>query len=76
MLEEIITMTNNIGSLSLFLNNPKNIEYLKYLNSNIPKDKLVKQGADVNKTELEIMTERGYYRIFDCGSKKWRKPNT
>jgi hypothetical protein len=42
---------------------------------NFRKDKLVKEGADVNKTELEIMTERGYYRIFDCGSKKWRKVN-
>lgn len=38
---------------------------------NFRKDKLVKAGADINKTELQIMTESGYYRIFDCGSKKW-----
>lgn len=38
---------------------------------NFRKDKLVKQGADPSKTEVEIMNEIGYYRIFDCGSKKW-----
>ena len=37
------------------------------------KDKLVKDGYDINKTELEIMSERGYYRIFDCGSSKYVK---
>jgi hypothetical protein len=39
---------------------------------NFRKDKLVKEGANSNKTELEIMSEKGYYRIFDCGSKKWK----
>jgi hypothetical protein len=38
---------------------------------NFRKDKLVKSGYDSNKTEIEIMNELGYYRIFDCGSKKW-----
>jgi hypothetical protein len=38
---------------------------------NYRKDKLVKSGADINKTELQIMTDFGYIRIFDCGSKKW-----
>jgi hypothetical protein len=38
---------------------------------NFRKDKLVKEGADPNKTEIQIMSEKGYYRIFDCGSKKW-----
>jgi len=38
---------------------------------NFRKDRLIKQGSDPKKTELEIMSERGYYRIFDCGSKKW-----
>jgi hypothetical protein len=32
----------------------------------------VKEGADPNKTETEIMYERSYYRVFDCGSKKWK----
>jgi hypothetical protein len=39
---------------------------------NFRKDKLVKNGSDPNKTEVEIMNEMGYYRIFDCGSKKWK----
>jgi hypothetical protein len=38
---------------------------------NFRKDRLVKKGYDPNKTEIEIMNERGYYRVFDCGSKKW-----
>lgn len=38
---------------------------------NYRKDKLVSEGFDVNKTEVEIMHSRGYYRVFDCGSRKW-----
>jgi hypothetical protein len=39
------------------------------------KDVLVKQGFDKNKTEKEIMFERGYFRIWDCGNLKflWKK---
>jgi hypothetical protein len=35
------------------------------------KDVLVKEGFDSNKTEKEIMKERGFNRIWDCGNKKW-----
>jgi hypothetical protein len=35
------------------------------------KDVLVKQGFDKNKTENEIMFDRGYDRIWDCGSFKY-----
>ena len=35
------------------------------------KDKLVRNGGDPNKTEIQIMSELGYNRIFDCGAKKW-----
>ena len=38
---------------------------------NFRKDKLVKNGYDPNKTEVQIMNERGFFRIFDSGSKKW-----
>jgi hypothetical protein len=38
---------------------------------NYRKDKLVKSGADIDKTESQIMFDKGYNRIFDCGSKKW-----
>lgn len=35
------------------------------------KDKLVKMGYDKNKTEQEIMTELGYYRVYGSGNAKW-----
>jgi hypothetical protein len=35
------------------------------------KDVLIKDGYDKNKTEHQIMIERGLYRIWDCGNKKW-----
>ena len=35
------------------------------------KDILVKEGYDKNKTEHEIMKERGFNRIYDCGNKKY-----
>lgn len=35
------------------------------------KDVLVRDGYDSNKTEHQIMLERGIYRIYDCGNKKW-----
>lgn len=39
------------------------------------KSELIKQGFDKDKTEHEIMLERGIYRIYDCGTKvyKWKK---
>jgi group I intron endonuclease len=35
------------------------------------KDILIKEGFDGDKTEVKIMHERGYYRIFDKGSIKY-----
>ena len=35
------------------------------------KDVLVSDGYDKNKSETEIMKERGFYKIWDCGNKKW-----
>jgi hypothetical protein len=35
------------------------------------KDILVKEGYDPNKTEHQIMLERGYYRVYDTGSYKF-----
>ena len=32
---------------------------------------LIKEGFDKNKTEFEIMNERGFYRIYDSGQTKW-----
>lgn len=38
---------------------------------NFRKDILVKEGFDQNKTEHQIMLERGIHRIYDCGNKRW-----
>lgn len=47
-------------------------KYLIRINRmNFQKKKLVKEGFDANKTELEIMFERGFDRIWDCGSMKF-----
>lgn len=37
------------------------------------KDVLVHQGHDKDKTEKQIMEERGYFRIYDCGTHKFTK---
>ena len=39
---------------------------------NFRKDLLIKEGFDVNKTEHQIMLERGIYRIYDSGSLKFK----
>ena len=47
-------------------------KYLKRINRlNFTKQKLIKMGYDVNKTEAQIMIESGYDRIYDCGSMKF-----
>ena len=46
--------------------------YLKRLNRlNFTKQKLVKMGYDSSKTEMELMFEHGYDRIWDCGSMRF-----
>jgi hypothetical protein len=35
------------------------------------KKRLVKEGADPNKTEVQIMYDKGYFRIFGCGQDKY-----
>ncbi len=35
------------------------------------KKKLIKNGYDPNKTEVEIMNDRGYFRIWGCGQIRW-----
>ena len=47
-------------------------DYLKKENRfKFRKDILVKEGFDQNKSESQIMEERGIPKIFDCGNKKW-----
>jgi hypothetical protein len=45
--------------------------FIRYHRYGFRKDKLVRDGFDQNKTESEIMLERGYGKIWDCGNKKW-----
>jgi len=60
---------------------PPNYHYvinnLRYHRFNFRKDVLVSKGYDKNKTEKEIMFERGIYRVYDCGTIRydWDKPN-
>jgi hypothetical protein len=45
--------------------------YIRHHRFKYRKDVLVKQGYDPNKTEHQIMLERGIYRIYDCGNTFW-----
>lgn len=46
--------------------------YLIRLNRmNFQKKKLVEEGFDASKTETQIMVERGFDRLWDCGSMKF-----
>jgi len=62
-----------------FINNTKpNYFYIKMgvlkreYRFNFRKDILVKQGFDLNKTEKNIMIEKGYLRIYDSGNIKYK----
>lgn len=44
----------------------------RYSRQRFMKHKLVEAGADLNKTEQEIMREAGYGRIWDCGHIKFQ----
>lgn len=46
---------------------------LRFHRFNFRKSILVKEGFDSNKTEKEIMFDRGIYRIYDCGNIRWEK---
>jgi hypothetical protein len=49
----------------------KSHEYFLHYRYSFRKDVLVKQGFDPNKTEQQIMSEREYLRIYDCGNMKF-----
>jgi len=65
---------NNLGFTHIHDSKP-NYWYIIGLNREYRfkyrKDVLVKEGYDPSKTEHEIMLERGIYRIYDCGNKKY-----
>ena len=43
----------------------------RYHRYNFRKDVLVKKGYDKNKTEIQIIEELGYLRVWDCGNYKY-----
>jgi len=45
--------------------------YQKYHRFSFRKNVLVEQGFDPRKTEFEIMAERKFMRVYDCGNSKW-----
>lgn len=47
------------------------IDGVRHHRYNFRKDVLVKEGFDKSKTEHQIMLDRGIYRVYDCGNKKW-----
>lgn len=47
------------------------INDIRYHRFNFRKSVLVKEGFDKNKTEKQIMFDRGIYRIYDCGNIRW-----
>jgi hypothetical protein len=51
----------------------KSAEMIRYHRFKFRKDVLVKEDYDKNKSEFEIMAERGYLRIYDCGNMKFQK---
>lgn len=49
----------------------KTSEMIRHYRYSFRKDLLIKNGYDINKTEYEIMAERGYLRIYDSGNMKF-----
>jgi hypothetical protein len=47
------------------------IDGIRKHKSNFRKEKLSKKGFDITKTESQIMSERGFYRVWGCGLIKW-----
>lgn len=65
---------NNLGFKLSHISNPNYyyiVSGIRKHRFNFRKDKLIKLGMDENKSEIELMSDLGYIRIFDCGSQKW-----
>lgn len=69
----------NVLGFQFEYNSPENYFYVKGLKKYnrflFRKDILISEGFDPSKTESQIMKERGYLKIYDCGSMKfnWKK---
>lgn len=47
------------------------INKIRHHRFNYRKSRLIKEGGDPSKYEHEIMEEKGYYRVWSAGNKKW-----
>lgn len=63
----ILKFEYNGENLNYYWSDGKN----RYHRFRFNKQRLIKEGYDPNKTENEIMKERGYYRIYGSGIKTW-----
>jgi len=69
MYELIENMSKNMGSLSLFLNNPKNINILCFLNNSIPTEINLRKISEkvyylINKVNTLLLCDCGSHRAF------------
>ena len=63
-------MYSNLGFERISLSEPNYfwvVDKVRRHRYNYSKKKLVKRGFDVNKTEVKIMHELGYFRVWGCG---------
>jgi hypothetical protein len=74
-IKETVYFKNGFNHLN---NTPPNYWYIKvgdcsnrYHRFTFRKDILLKEGYDVKLTEWEIMQQKGYDRIWDCGNMKF-----
>lgn len=61
-------ISNGLSEPNYFWVGSDNIRKHRY---NFSKRKLVNKGYDKDKTEVEIMHERGYYRVYSCGQERY-----
>ena len=67
-------MYSNLGFERISLSEPNYfwvVDKVRRHRYNYSKKKLVKKGFDANKTEVKIMHEQGYYRVWGCGQWRW-----
>lgn len=57
-------ITNLKEYYDAFIKRENRLKYQKHI--------LIATGADQTKTEQEIMCEKGYRRIYDCGTLKYK----
>jgi hypothetical protein len=68
------SMYKNLGFNKVSLSEPNYfwvVDKVRRHRYNYSKKKLVARGFDKDKTEVRIMHEQGYYRVWGCGQWRW-----